>query len=247
MIANKSLKKDLTAETEVKTETSLEQAKTIQDLQQEVEKMKKERNSEKEQQQDLEKDPGEDHMSKREPKEEEEPKETQAVVRGVESLKNNIHCRYGPDCYSIRGTGNYKFLHKQHHPQRGFKSAKPCRDGNYCKRLSCNFTHLLECRFCKIKCGSPKEMETHMRVHSSRQLVSKGENTMKLENTQKVTKKHARQEFPDKKQVDSHGHQQHQQQSMMSQRMGIPASMYDQENASPARGSWSKNARVQWL
>ena len=178
MMANKGPKKDLRAEViKVEAKTSLEQAKAIQALQQEVEKMKRERNPEKEQQQVLEKDPGEDHMSRREPEEEERPKETQAAVGGMESLKNNMHCKFGTDCYNMRRTGDCKFLHTQHHSQRGFKSKKPCRDGNYCKRLSCNFSH--------IKCGSPKEMETHMRVYSPRQLVRKGEETMKLENTQR--------------------------------------------------------------
>jgi hypothetical protein len=144
----------------------------------------------------------------------------------------------------MRRTGDCKFLHTQHYSQRGFKSAKPCRDGNYCKRLICNFTHLLECRSCKIKCGSPKEMETHMRMHSSRQLVRKGEETMKLENTQKVTKKHAGQEFPDKKQVDSRRHQQHQQQNMMSQRMGGPAGVYDHSGKRMPVHSWHPGQRM---
>jgi hypothetical protein len=34
-------------------------------------------------------------MSKKEPEKEKEPKETQAVMKGKESLKSNIPCRYG--------------------------------------------------------------------------------------------------------------------------------------------------------
>ena len=80
-------------------------------------------------------------------------------------------CRHGTKCWSYNA-GSCRYSHRVSHPgnhhseysrqvnkqdpanvYRAFKSKKPCRDGNYCRRLSCNFSH---------KYDNPREMETHM-------------------------------------------------------------------------------------
>ena len=183
------------------------------------------------------------------PKEEKEPKKNQAVMKreGKETLVINTPCKYGPQCYHL-AIGGCKFYHKQsHHNYPKFRSRKPCRSGEWCRRPNCAFEHQgrtsyspLWCNLCGLKCDSKNELDTHVyRKHAK--LVSKGisiENELSAEylvnqdgipQFQQQLQQHQQRQLQQHQQQQLQQHQQQQpgdhtqqQQSMMKQKIRGP-------------------------